>query len=937
MRLTQCCYLKLIFILAVLSTSFSAHAFSTNPVDMLLGPPTALTGQSLVIELNGENVRTGDWVGIFKPANDQLLFWKGFNGPIDNEVDLKREIKLPGLYEIRYFTAGKYLPSATAEITLIDGPIAQIRVRSNSMYIGQPINVELVNPPNNASAWVGLYLPNEPDATNYISRKYLNTAQNGHVQFQSDYLKPGKYDIRLFLDNALQIIDQTDAILHSQALGQIALTARSFEVGSEIMPSFVKSDVTTTDWFGRYYSNETAQTNYLDWRYVDVLGNVQSPFRLESIGEFELRYFSRNSFILENTYSFSVVPTNVKSTTVAIVGDVSWIEPLVFEPIQTQAWPVSLNYGVLIKSSKEIISAKDLVTGDDVSVYFDGVDGHWIVEVPPFTYSSFISFDYIAPEPTKPEPNDDLRRTILKQGVLNGYTALSPQYYYNRWKWGDGFWFAEQAMRTLGLNKITRMVKAHTNRFSSLWPSDAVESLMGERIHASVEDSVTTMGQQADHHGLNFIAYYKDLGDVDIAEKFPEWVCKNPDGSPIHGQFTYLDFNSGWRDVVLQQMFELAERGVTATYLDSIHTPGWGCFGSSTENEFISRTSLEPPMATANAHWSNHPNWIRYMDVQHELTSQTIDYWSSEIKKVYPDFSLIVGTAYLSGLTSFVSGHKIASVSDVIKTEFDHGRAKGLRHKVFEKDQLDDANLAVPSTSTLMVLAHIVPAQMSKTELFNSWAYGFTDQDQLRGFIHTVLAMGGIPDVFVPEQYLASDFNEMHYTPVYQTQTPYDALKAEIKSASSITVALEDKKPVRFAGVYFDEDARTSYGLDYERAWRETIWPSVGAMEQFILAGFPVTALNRENILAKSQNLKLIYIPTAISELPLDIQIALYFFEQQGGSIIGRDQTIHWDIPEENAQASVEFRAKILPYRDKSPFWVDSSASQKLHSFFYSN
>ena len=314
------------------------------------------------------------------------------------------------------------------------------------------------------------------------------------------------------------------------------------------------------------------------------------------------------------------------------------------------------------------------------------------------------------------------------------------------------------------------------------------------------------------------------MGDIETAHSYPEWECKTPEGDTTSTTFTMMEFSSPWRDVVYQQLLELAEKGVKGIYFDFVHMPHWGCYGTNMESLFEQQTGLESPHTnSAGHHWSNHPHWPAYMEFQNKVIADAFQYWNSGVATQYPEFTFIVSATYISGLTSPIHNSIIAKDAELVKVEFDHGRKKGLRHSVFDKDQADNQNLAKPSDDILTILAHTVPRDFSKGGRFHSWAYGFHNSDQLKGFIVSALSLGGIPDVYIPEQYLRSDFTPNDYEPRFISQTPYEGLTEAIEYGHKMANAFEEKRTLPFAGVYFEEDARNALATDYETAWREYI------------------------------------------------------------------------------------------------------------------
>lgn len=900
--------------------------------------------QPVIVNLfGGQGESDLEWIGLFDSADNTLKHWVLTDGVEFGVFDLSSGnilnsgLNRPGQYEIRYFLSDSYEPSAITSFGVSEG--VGFSLLSNEKYYkqNQPIDVELLNTPAITGISVGLYNYGELSNENHIWWKYVPDATNGLLTL-SAIESPGRYELRVFSNNSyndiLDSVEITVAPTFNVKLNVLNQPIRTGESLNILLPS--KLNQNSQDWVGLYFKNENDAGNFLTWEYVNK-ADTSDILKLQthdlSPGTYEARLFKSNSYVEAGRVEFDVQQTNISEVTVALISELNWIEPQVFDKISDNKWPVEPIENVVLQSKLPILSATDVDTGENLTVVNDG-NGYRVL-VPSYTFSKIIKLSY---EGGCFTCNANMLLPYWAETeLLNGYTALGSGHYYNTGKHSDSFDYGNIALRHLGFNKITRVAKGSTSRFTSLWPSEAIKDSDGNAPLSQLEDSVGKFSKVALENGQSLVAYYKDMGDIESSVSNPDWVCKTPDGESTHARFTMMDFSSLWKEVVYRQIQELSKKGVKGIYFDFIHMPTWGCYGSNMENLFERQTGLESPRRSpAGHHWSNHPNWAKYMEFQNKIIKDAFLYWKSGVIDLDPNFIFIVSGTYISGLTSPIHNSTMVRDADLVKVEFDHGRKKGLRHRVFEKDESDDQNLAKPSDSILTILAHTVPRDFSRGGRFHSWAYGFPNSDQLKGFIVSALSLGGIPDVHIPEQYLASDFNEEDYVAEFESQTPFDGLRDTIEYGQLIGRAFEEKRALPFAGVYFEEDARNALATDYEQAWRKYIWPSVGAYTSFLKAGLPIVALNKNTVAEQLEFLQVIYVPFAKNSASDELTALLAAFEERGGVVIERNLALKWDDPSGTDAAHSIFTRRLESVAPLAPFKIISpSTNAPVYPFFY--
>src|SRR6266508_3318706 len=136
---------------------------------------------------------------------------------------------------------------------------------------------------------------------------------------------------------------------------------------------------------------------------------------------------------------------------------------------------------------------------------------------------------------------------------------------------------AGAGFRALGAGAFGRHVK--TGEQDPWWPtampiaddgrplSDRDRTISGVSIERG-RNVVQQFIDEAHAQGLRIIAYYWHMSEETFAsddapiERHPEWVCRNPDRTPIEGpRGIHLDITGPYRDVVLSRLRELAAMG----------------------------------------------------------------------------------------------------------------------------------------------------------------------------------------------------------------------------------------------------------------------------------------------------------------------------------------------------------------------------------------
>ena len=474
-----------------------------------------------------------------------------------------------------------------------------------------------------------------------------------------------------------------------------------------------------------------------------------------------------------------------------------------------------------------------------------------------------------------------------------------------------GLWF-----QTLGTQVYTRHVKARDE--DPWWPS--LIPLDGENRQFFLEDRVNQdifvaagrnivqeMITDAHQHQEKMIAYYWHMTDARMAQLHPEWICHNPKQELLEhtARGTYLDITGPYREIILGRLLELAEMGADGFFFDERHLPREGCWDTTFQEEFETTHEREAPKSLKDA-----LDDLEWQQFRAEKVAITFKYWSDTIKANYPHMVLIVSTFPLDALTDPEVSTKLASFVTP-KSEFDSVLRPQANAGVFRDSE---STLLYPDERIYRMLGWTLLRDTSGQPPL-IWAPGFPNTDHAVAFAAAVMTLGGVASMDVREENLLQSNN-------YSGATPREALQAAFLLGKTVSPYLAQTQPLRWAAVHFSEAARDNK-RDVEKAWREVLWPTLGAFETFTNLHMPVGVINDQQ-LSKGQlsDYALLFLPTP-KELSEDQKQVVNDFREQGGIVIENKPEWLWGAPGENEKAHQNLQSSLDLYRPLLPFTLE--------------
>lgn len=600
-----------------------------------------------------------------------------------------------------------------------------------------------------------------------------------------------------------------------------------------------------------------------------------------------------------------------------LLDDISWISPQPRDKIITRENKNQLLKNLYIKAQyRNVAYAYDFYRKTFLPI--DRNTSSTLIEVPQFRDRMLILVN--VGEHCKPTPNLVTNgKDLAKMTRASAFVSLPTQYIEKR-----NLLDIERFAANMGFTSIVRNVKSNHLPRNTLWNSTAGRQVGNHAPYADRIDHVSKMVKNAKTNGLFFYAYYKNSGDDLILSQHPEWKCHSIDNRQAHPRFPFADLSSPYRDIVLHQILELAERSVDAIYFDYIHTPIRGCFGSYTQSKYELETSLDAPKTYSQ------DNYNHYLAFQADELVGTFNYWKSAAQKVYPDLLFVVSTAFLSGIT--LEGHTaaLAEIADVAKVEFETGRRESIRGNIFQHNSKE---LAHPGQRLLMTVAMTLPRDMSKSGMSHIWANRLPNTEHATAFTSTAIALGGVAAIDIDKNYFLRTENSLTRKTA-PNKTPRGAILASIKVAKQLSEPMYGMKPKKFAAVHYSDYHRRQ-AVDRIALWSEVLWPTVGAYGALLEMGIPVSFVSDSMLTNTLNDYKVLFLPKPVDDMNKEIQQSIELFTDNGGLVLKNSEMWHWSDPVKSENAKLSFMEAFKQLSVLSPFQLIQAREPKAYALVY--
>jgi hypothetical protein len=393
---------------------------------------------------------------------------------------------------------------------------------------------------------------------------------------------------------------------------------------------------------------------------------------------------------------------------------------------------------------------------------------------------------------------------------VHGHTRLK----FADWQDDDLFLEAGERFKLLGARMFARDVK--TGGEDPPWP-------MGE---PPAPNAAQQFIDRAHAVGMRISAYYWHMSQESL-EGTPGWVCKTFSGRPIPARRKglWLDMTGPYRDRVRARLRELGAMGADAVFFDVRHLPPRGCWHSALAQAWEDQVGQPAPDIDPE-----NPLYLRFLEFKAEQIEATFAYWRDQVLTDYPNMLFFISTTTIPALTDREMTTRLCRLTDSAKNEYRHA----LNPK-FSKNVFDTGEIREPTDHVRQALGWTVLRDASDGRPPHIWAAGVPNSDHAQAYAASLLAFGCIANMAVHEHSLIEGGPDPPHG-----KTPLEALKAAFALGNAVSPHLAGTRLMRWAAIHFSERIRNQRGGDYSRAWREVLWPLVGAYQVFAEGGVPI-------------------------------------------------------------------------------------------------
>ena len=524
----------------------------------------------------------------------------------------------------------------------------------------------------------------------------------------------------------------------------------------------------------------------------------------------------------------------------------------------------------------------------------------------------------------------------FEENRVQGHTRLV----INHVDWGFGtpaFQNAAAKFKELGAGAYTRHVKfcfhdpwwptkvpADPNGIP-LWDGviDPCNEMAPNLAQITIPDGqnvVQEMVDEAHGEGLHLITYYWHMSDQLISDDHPQWICKNPDcvTDITHRRGPWLDISElEYREFVLKRLLELADLGVDSLYFDFRHLPMEGCWCSALAAAFEVELGVPPPTTTDMA----DQLYRQFLDFKAYKIEEAFEYWKQGVKSQFPHVVFVISATGIPVPHNRIETTNLVRLADSTKNEFKHALNLPIVINFFDKNML-----AEPDKDIRQAFGWVLMRDSTDGRPPHIWEHAFPNHEHALSAAAALVTYGTVANMNVDEKILAGFDPRPSFTPV-------EGLKAAFDLGNKVSPYLGHSRPLRWAAVHFSELARNRRGEKLVNAWKEVLWPAMGAYGVFVRERLPVGIVNdyqlEHNLL---EGYQVLFLPNP-SELTNGQKNTIRQFVARGGILLKNNPGWPWSDPSMSGVAEQAFRTELQRVVEcfTSPVQV-LSGSEQMHA-----
>ncbi len=452
------------------------------------------------------------------------------------------------------------------------------------------------------------------------------------------------------------------------------------------------------------------------------------------------------------------------------------------------------------------------------------------------------------------------------------------------------FFNAGKAIASLGFKEFSRHIKSGDE--AAWWPSKvgAVQDWAKNR------NAAKELIDEAHKNGLRIIVYNRHMEDAHMGKQHPDWVCVGPDGAPRHtNRGNNLCFNSPYVDYLIQRQLELVDMGTDGFFYDEVHMPKAGCWCRYCKDKFKTETGLDHPKAINPA----DPVYRKLI----EFNNATIERAFLRIRRALharnPQVVMLIGSNTYPGLSDPHLTHRLFRIADAMKTEFSLAARPGT-NRIFSRD----SSLKPIPRDIRIGMGYALSRDATDGRPPHVWSHGLLDSESACFATAGMIAHGCVANL---------DNNER--------EIPNPSLfKDAVALGNRIAPAFAGARPVNWAAVHVSELARNRCLPDESAAWKQVIYPSVGAYQALSRARLPVRILTDSQLEEGAlDGYRILFLPSP-NDLTDAMRQQVAKFKAAGGLVIEQQPLWAWHDPKGGqGKAIAEFLKTIALESARAP------------------
>ncbi|HIP20934.1 MAG TPA: hypothetical protein EYG70_07400 [Sulfurimonas sp.] len=264
-------------------------------------------GQTMTFTV-ADMVGNNDWIGIYPVGSNNdwanVVAWKWTGDIVNGDIGIASIAT--GNYEVRAFFNNSFTVEASDSFSAVEGAVANATITTSkeNYNAAETIIVTLANMAGNNNDW-----------GNVLSWKFTNGVVNGNLSLNG--IPEGEYEARAFFNNSFTLEATGTFSVGGGAVANTAIqtSKEQFTEGEAIEVTLSNMAGNNNDWVGIYpVDSNNDWGNVLSWRYTNGAINGNIVLDALPVGNYEVRAFFNNSFALEATGSFSVIPAILPPT-----------------------------------------------------------------------------------------------------------------------------------------------------------------------------------------------------------------------------------------------------------------------------------------------------------------------------------------------------------------------------------------------------------------------------------------------------------------------------------------------------------------------------------------------------------------------------------------------------------------------------------------------